>query len=355
MKQKAYIYPITNRLKTGIYNPYLDNFIRSSENSFYFLNKEYPSDTGIFNLLRFIFKTDVIFLNWIENLPEKKGGFLQTVFFLALLRVSKLFGIKIVWTIHNKISHSSKHLFFKQLIFSEMLKRSDIIISHSKEGVRFAETLCPGVSQRIFYFPHPVIPVNGFSKTKNIEYDILIWGTLAPYKGIDSFLEFLQQNNSLQKYRILIAGRAVSDKFYKKIQKYASHNITIKDQFVDHEELSKLIHSSRIVLFTYSGNSVLSSGALMDSVANRALVIGPSRGAFAEMGSLGIIKTYNDFNDLLEILNSPDELEMNISKDKINHFIHSHTWQQFSEAFNKRMESENRELKFSSYLNTSKG
>ncbi len=338
IRKKAYIYPVTSKKKLGFHNPYVDNFIKSTGTFLNYLNKKFPSNTGIFNLIRFIHKIDFLLLNWIEDLPDKKGGVIQSIFFLIFLRFAKFFRIKIIWTLHNKFSHSSKKLFLKRLLFLNLLKFSDLIITHSIEGINFAESLCSGVSQKIFYFQHPIIPVKE-NLTNNYEkkYDILIWGTLAPYKGIDVFLKFLYENGALNKYNILIAGKAVSSDFYNKLQKYENVNIIIKNQFIETEELAIIIQQSKVILFTYSGESVLSSGALIDSISYVAKVIGPNVGAFAELANAGIIKTYDSFNDLKILLEQINQWDDSFISERINDFINAHTWAEFSMAFEKRL------------------
>ena len=332
VKYNAYIYPITGRLKTGVYNPYIDNFIQSSEGFVDYVNKENPTGIGIFNIFRFLYKIDVLFLNWIENLPDKKLGLIQTYFFLMILRLKKIFKIKVVWTLHNKISHYPKNIYFKKLLFKNLLKNSDLIITHSQEGISFAEKLCPGVSSRIFYFPHPVVPVKKSVTDTSKKYDILIWGLLLPYKKIDDFLKHIHENNLMNKYRILIAGKAVSDIYLEKIDKYCNEKITIINRFIENNELELMMSQAKVVLFTYSGKSVLSSGALIDSIANRSLVIGPDVGAFAEMGQSGVISTYKDFDDLIKLLDRTDEILASDRIDRITKFIEEHSWSQFADG-----------------------
>ncbi len=335
MKQKAYIYPITNRLKTGVYNPYIDNFITSTEPYVDYLNKKHPSDTGIFNLVRFVWKADVLFLNWIENLPDKKFGLPQTLFFLFIIWFKKLFGIKVIWTLHNRISHYKEGYAIKKYIFYTLLRRSDVIITHSTEGIRLAESLLPGSISRIFYFPHPIIP---FDKTNHIakphkEIDILIWGTISPYKGVDKFLHFLEQTNQLKRFRIVIAGKILSGEFSHTINRYASENITIKNEFISSEELALLIAKSKVVLFTYTGESVLSSGALIDSLAYRGLVLGPNLGAFADMQKSGLALTFNHFSDISGIMDELDKVNHIELAKRIEEFVQNHTWERFADSF----------------------
>jgi beta-1,4-mannosyltransferase len=289
-------------------------------------------------LYRFLNKVDLLILHWIEDLPDKKGGLFQGILFLTLLKLKKFSRIKIVWTLHNKFSHNPSKLYFKKLLVSSLLKRSDIIITHSSEGIKFAEALHPGVSSRIFYFPHPVVPYkNSVKQVSGKKYDILIWGTLSPYKAIDNFLEFLAEKNALNKYSILIAGKAVDPEFFMKLRKYENENIEIRNQFIENDELVAMIRQSKVTLFTYSGNSVLSSGALIDSISYGAVVFGPDAGAFAEMGHAGIIRTYKSFEDLFILLAQIDQLDNSGMPDRISEFVESHTWLKFSEAFRKKL------------------
>lgn len=339
-RKKAYLYPITARNGSSVYNPYLDNFLDSTKTHLVYLNEHSPSNIGILNLYRYLGEADLLIFNWIEDLPEKKGGIIQSVLFLMLLKLLRFSRHKIIWTLHNKFTHSSKHLYLKKRIFFNLLRRSDIIITHSEEGIRFAESLHPGAASRMFYFPHPIVPIKrapGNDTRK--KYDILIWGTLAPYKAIDTFLESLALHNALNRFRILIAGRASSPEFFSKIHKYENQNIQIKNQYIDNEELASMIKQSRVVLFTYSGDTVLSSGALIDSVAYGARVIGPNAGAFAEMGKEGVIRTYENFEELLTMLGQLDPTDDPGFQDRLRDYISAHTWPEFSKALGERLKS----------------
>jgi len=332
----AYLYPLTNRLSTGIYNPYLDNFMAALSGQLDFVNRNHPSNTGTLNILRFLPGIRFVFLNWIENLPEKKAGLLQTVFLFFLLHTKKIFGLKIIWTLHNKISHSANKLFLKKMIFRQVLKNSDLVITHSEEGIQYAENFLKGVSDKIFFFPHPIVPQQPLAQHTK-EFDILIWGTLAPYKGILEFLEYLYAANLQERYKILIVGKSLDQEYFRKIKNLENSNITIRNQFISDKELKELVSKSKIILFTYSGNSVLSSGALIDSIAYHANVIGPEAGAFREMGKSGLIYTYKTFSQLPDIINNLIQSNNESEIDAIKKFIKEHSWNKFAEALEERL------------------
>lgn len=329
--KRIYLYPISSRnSKIVSYNPYIDDTIASLEKYYRVINNENPSDKGIFDLLKYIFKIDYLFLNWIENLPERKAGRIQTRFFLAILPILKLLGVKIVWTMHNKLSHSKDHLFLKKLIFKGLLNNAEIILTHSSEGVAYGENIKKGCGQRIHYFPHPVKDRRNKINTDK-QFDILIWGTLSPYKGILEFLRLLFEKNYQNKYKILIIGKSTTQDYFNSLLQCSNDNVNIKDDFIDDAVLKELIGQSNIVLFTYAKSSILSSGALMDSIGFGGNVVGPDVGAFADLAKEGIINTYKESDDMFTIIDAVIAKKDNFGNASIDQFLQANSWNKFAE------------------------
>jgi len=333
--RKVYIYPISKRMKTGIYNPYIDNFIKYGKDYYLFQNVNNPSGSGIFNILKYLSKTDIIFFNWIEKLPELKGGFLQTCFLFVLLLYCKISRIKIVWTLHNRIAHSKEHLFFKKMIFTVMIKNSDLIITHANDGKALVREYVKQ-PKHVFYFPHPVVanlPQHAIQK----EYDILIWGSLSPYKGIDQFLEFLYKKELQNKYQIRIVGKCFDEKYLTKLNTYTNQCILLEDKFIDNESLSQLMSRARLVLFTYNNDSVLSSGALAESVSYGALVVGPNKAAFKDLADLKYIYSFENFDLLIDLIDHILSGEKAIPKERFDEFLKEFHWAEFAKKLNQEL------------------
>ncbi len=326
-----YMFPIANLNKSASKNPYIDNLIDTLENNNCFIiNKEKINKFGVFDLLLYIHKTDIYYLNWIENLPDRRFGWIQAILFYFIFLILKILRKKVVWMMHNKISHSKKGLFFKIVTNYLLINYSDIVLTHSKDGIRFGNIFLKN-SKKIEFRHHPIekkVEKINFNEEKEI--DILIWGSISPYKGIDRFLEYLKKSSVSSKYTIHIAGKVSNAELAKKLNQYANEKIIIEDNFISREKLEELFLKSKIVLFTYAGYSTLSSGALMDTLSYGKIIMGPHVGAFRDLKEEGLIDTFIDFDDLIYKLTNGLE-EGNNRNENLISFIENNSWHKFSE------------------------
>ncbi len=326
-KKNIYLYPITSRGGFDSGNPYINNLARELEKSYHVINFNKPSASGILQMFRYFFKTDIAFFNWIENLPDRKGAILQVFLLKILIRLYHITGKKVVWTMHNKISHTKKNYRKKKALFIFMLKHSDLILTHSKEGISYGRELYKNAEKKINYLAHPVYdkPWKPAKKTDK-KYDFLIWGTMVPYKGVHNFLEFLNQKDLKNKYSMLIIGKFNSAEYFQEVSSLSGINTKIEDRYPSMEELHKLADQSRFVLFTYTNSSVLSSGALMDTLGLDAMIIGPHTGAFADLSEEGIILTYKDYAEIPYIVQQ-EKNNNRLSLDKLQLFMEKNSWE----------------------------
>lgn len=316
----AYIYPSEYR-NDGKPNIYIRNFVESCKEYCDFVNKNLMPHAGFFDILKFRNKIDILFLNWPEEVPERKGGLLQACFYIALVWYLKFKGVVVVWTLHNKVSHVVGKAKIKHFLRKFTARNADYIITHAREGLEVIRALAPK-NNNIRFFHHPVNPVIRIKK-KEIKYDVLIWGLVSPYKGVDKFLEYLRTKN-ISNISVAVAGKIEGAAYREKILAFQNEHTFIFDRFVTNDELQELISESRLVLFTYLNYSILSSGALMDTIRYMPLIAGPACGAFNDLREEGLIYTYHDFDELLQILQNqqpvaPESL-------KFEHFINMNSW-----------------------------
>jgi beta-1,4-mannosyltransferase len=327
-QHKAYIYPITSRgwEKTPQYIFY---FIEGLKGHFEFVNRDRPSLTGILDILKYVNKIDFLFLNWPEEIPDKKKGYIQTLIFYFTVIYVKIRRIRIIYTLHNRESHSGKNPGIKNAIRKFVLRKADLIITHSKEGLDVLKEIDKNYEHKSAYFCHPILPKIDIQPGINKKYDILIWGTIEPYKGVDLFIKFINERK-LFNIKILIAGKIRDESSRQKIMLNKPTNIEVIEKYISDDELKHYISQSKAVLFTYTESSILSSGVLMDSLKYAPLIIGPNIGAFRDLAQEGIIYTFSNYDELFELLSNIDSLALD--KTVIDKFIESNQWPDFGKS-----------------------
>jgi hypothetical protein len=326
---KIYFYPRVDYKATQAANPYVLNLITalSIRNT---IANTYNNKVGVLDFLKYLFKVDMYLFNWIENLSVRRFGKLQVIFFSGFLIVAKTFKKKIIWILHDKYSHDRSKNLWTDHMFNIMMKYSDLIITHSGGGIDLITDKFPKHSYKVRYIIHPLGKIKQRTFVIEKKYDFLIWGVILPYKGILEFLKYIHESEKMRSLKILIVGKCPDKEYKLKLNRYLSENIIHHDRFYDIEDISRFASQSKYTLFTYKSESVLSSGSLMDSIGMGSLIIGPNTGAFKDLSSYNFVKTYNSFNDIIEIYNN-NQGNSFTNHLELDSFCLENSWENFGE------------------------
>ena len=316
-------------------NPYIKNLENSLSKDYEIINKNIIKN-GVLDLFKYILKTDVYFFNWIEDLAMRRYGSGQIIVFLLFLICSKCLRKKIIWTLHNKYTHYKIRSNRVDFMYSIMLKHSDLIFTHSQSGIDLILEKNPSYAKKMKYLVHPVNPIFPLLAHADYIYDFLIWGDIHPYKGVTEFLKFLKETENIHLFKILIVGRCLDYHYKNELNKYLSSNIIHYDEFYEIEKIACFANKSKFTLFTYKPESFLSSGSLMESIRMGSAIIGPNIGAFKDLSSYNFMRTYNTYNEILEIYNDFNYCKKSILTDAVN-FCHENSWDLFGKKLLKEL------------------
>lgn len=318
---KVYYYPSCP--PGGYGNPYSENFKKALGKYGEVLDKEnLQSKPAVRGLLRYCFKADLFVLNWIEGIGNHQLGFVQFPLAFLCLLIIKIRKRKIVWTLHNIHPHSGSK-FLSKLLSKYLFRYADIIIAHSNEARQYAlgKARCP-----VYYVCHPFNQLEKKTSDEVDPIDVLLWGSIYPYKGITQFLNELNKRHLNLVVKIIgkCSDAALLDEIGKNVE--SSPNVTFENRRPEFDELAMLISSARYVLFPYIGDSISSSGALMDTIAMGGVPIGPNMGAFKDLNEEGLCVVYNNYDELFAHL----EGDFDISEDYIACFVKANSWDNFA-------------------------
>ena len=326
---KFFIHPNTDKV-VGSPNPYIANFANSLSQNHEVINRN-AKNRGVFNLYRYLFQTDIYVFNWIEDLPQKRYGRVQTVLFIAFTFLAKLLGKRMVWILHNKYSHHKAKDQWTDFMYRFMMKNSDVIITHSNSGIEFVEENFPQYSFKTRMLFHPIQPLIAGVHHEEKKHDLLIWGSIFPYKGILEFLKHASENTAFSNVRILVVGRCKDEEYKQRLQEALTENMTYIDKMLEMDEIAEFSRQSRFTLFTYKSPTVISSGSLMDAIRMGANIIGPDHGAFKDLDAYGFMRVYRSYGDIISIINEP--LDHGGEDTELDLFFQENSWDAFVPQF----------------------
>lgn len=302
-------------------NPYCDNYIESIDNYFSIVSAHKHTYPKGVELLMGSFKADYYIINWLESVVHFRFGALNAFLGLLALFVIHLRGKKILWMFHNIHPHGGE-TFWSKVIQHTLFKWSFLIVSHSQEASEYAQKLA---RCNVLYKPHPFIN-RAFKKWSGDikECDFFIWGNIYPYKGIIEFLS----NPTIKKTnaKIYILGKAVNEDIKKQIEENVQNNITFENRCAEFEEIAAQCKRSKYVLFPYVGDSISSSGVLMDTLLMGGIPVGPNRGAFADLNKEGCCITYNNIEEVVNLLSRTSQ---SVARENVDKLISENTWDSF--------------------------
>lgn len=319
--KRIYVFPPSNPQRNGK-NPYVLNFEQSLRKYFILPEREKVFD-GVVDLL-VNFRADIWILNWPENLISRRFGFFQVVVYTLLLFAGRIFGKKIIWILHNKKSHDSSGR-LSDFAVNITAKLNSMVITHSTEGIEYYRKRFK--RDNIEYYPHPAYPDLHFDHQCKPEYDLIIWGSVMPYKKITDFLKYAKLDEALKLKKLIICGHCKNLKYSEEIENLIKFtpNFTFQNKFFENSILIEMISRSKAILFTYGEESTLSSGALVFSLNARKLIIGPGIGSFRDLGNDKMIANYNSFEDIAKI---SENFHFDVSR--IDDYLLKYTWQNFA-------------------------
>jgi len=337
-KLKLFIYPYSLVSDSDLMlNPYIGDLCDSLEqNGVVCVNK---GERGhlLLSSYKYIGRADAFLLNWIENVPLYNFGIGQFLYTLMFILILKLRRKKIIWVRHNLVPHTVNSAFKSwmcMVIMKIMKRRADIVITHSSNGI---DDIC-SKDKRGYYIIHPI--KKSVIRHSEKVYDLLIWGSIARYKGVVEFLKFNRDTPSLRKNNILVVGKCSDKALESDILNCLAPNVTFENRKPEFNELNGLMQAAKYVLIPYNSPSVLSSGVLMDSLSSGASVIGPAKGAFLDLSKdsrLNVL-TFNDFSELESLI----KREVHNKIDNYYSFIEENSWDNFAKKMVTIITDENR-------------
>ena len=129
---------------------------------------------------------------------------------------------------------------------------------------------------------------------------------------------------------MIIIGYCADKTLKEKIKIHCSESVIFENRRADYNEIAARCKKSKFVLFPYIGDSISSSGALMDTIQMGGTPIGPNRGAFADLAKVGCCITYDKIEEVFDLVCSTNINDKILTNEKRDVFIRNNSWSSFA-------------------------
>jgi glycosyltransferase involved in cell wall biosynthesis len=242
-------------------------------------------------------RPDILHVHWtypymLEN-SRYKSVLLSSIFIFKL-KILKLLGLKLVWTVHNTLNHEKKFgsidLFYRKIL----VRLCNKVIVHGELAKTEIENLYElSKTSKINIIPHGNyldIYKNDLTKSqarKKLNIDaksrvLLYFGYIRQYKGIPNLLDVFKKLKSSDSM-LLIVGNPKSDIVVKKLKKECQNmkNVKLYLDYIPDDEIQIYMNAADFVVLPFK--DILTSGSMMLALSFGKPIIVPDLGHIREV------------------------------------------------------------------------
>lgn len=308
-----------------------------------------------FSTLRYLLKSDIVHLHWIESLfiaYDRKNTFFLTVIITAiyinvLITLKFILRKKLVITLHNIVPHRRLYPSLEHRIFKFSLDLADNVIVHNNYSKKLAIQTYDLESNKLSIIPHGHFfsnYPNTLSKNEsrnvlgipNNYFVFLFLGSLNYYKGIPELLEvFSNVLKENEKIFLIITGLCLDNDLIETLKKFSDKfktNSLIKICYVADEEIQVFMNASDVGVLPF--RTITTSGSLLLYMSFKKPVIVPDLEPIQELlGDSGIYYKNSDNEDLMrEILKTKNGFyDLKSISVKLNNLAEDYSWDDIAE------------------------
>lgn len=289
----------------------------------------------------------LLHLHWLSPYIKGEKRLTKTLYavkFLIDIALTRLRGLKIVWTVHNQVSHDAKFPgieLWTRRILAKLVNRVIVHSHFTLAAIARAYQLQPS---KIEIIPHghyreiyspPVDPEDARKKLdlplgKRIYLNL---GMLKPYKGLEQLITLWQERHLSDQGTLLIAGKPQTEAYGQKLKAQIANSSTIKlyPEFIENDDIHLFFSAADLVVLPFA--NITTSGSLILAMSYGKAVIAPRLGAIEETVSFADQLLYDpkDEQGLLQAIQRSTHISLKELSHKVESACDLLDWAQISQ------------------------
>lgn len=290
----------------------------------------------------------ILHLHWID--PYIKGStwaqrLVYSLKFLADIFTTRIAGIKVVWTIHNRISHEAQFSHLELWTIRQLVKLVDrIIVHHQAALLELADlyqfnpgkaTVIPHGHYRTIYgeaiAPEAARAILGLPNTGKVYLNL---GMLRPYKGIERLLQTWRDHPEVTaNHTLLIAGKALGDAYGQQLVQQVAEvkGVVLHQGFVEDHLIAVYFSAANVVVLPFE--NILTSGSLILAMSYGKPIIAPRLPGMTETLGTATELLYDPRNEqgLFQAIQQSTQIDLNAMSQKVHQACHQLDWGKIGE------------------------
>lgn len=247
---------------------------------------------------------DILHLHWLSPYTRGRNRLTYALYSLKLCLDACLvrgFGTKLVWTIHNRLSHDAKFPRQERILRRAVAAIANVNIAHSTHGAGMLAKDLAVDRREITVIPHGHYRgVYGLRISRSVARErlklpdqgcvFLHLGMIRPYKGLEDLIESWTSSSQLAGHTLLIAGEPMDAGYERELVSARANCTSIRFEFrrIADEEISLYFSAADAVVLPF--RRVLTSGSLLLAMSYGCPVIAPKFDEIVEtVGTAGAL------------------------------------------------------------------
>ncbi|MDA8689158.1 hypothetical protein OAP82_01275 [Paracoccaceae bacterium] len=206
---------------------------------------------------------DFFIINWVENSIITKCGkisFIKYIKLLLKILIWKMSTNNLINIEHNVYPHNL--IASQRKLYSRLNKINKFIYDINISHINF---------QKNCILPHPLYTINTSGTESDEVHDyFLTFGRIEPYKNLEDLISIFNTTGKNLK----IFGMCADSGYFERLISSKKENITLVNEFLPEEKLSRLVNSCKAVIIPSNSGSMILSGTLMYALSfNKEVIV----------------------------------------------------------------------------------